>query len=212
MEKLRKETILGDKAWFKEIEPDEVLFWQNDTPTALYQVVDGFVKLVWNSSCGRETISEFLFPGDILDFPSFLDGSAYPFTCKASASGGARVAVLTRAAYLDSPDIAARCHHRLLSQLQSRRGQHVACPADRVEVRLSRALMCLGQRLGKPLGQSLRFSLYLTRQEVAEWIGTTTETVIRLCSEWKRRALIDWGRRSLTLVNPRLVAQMGQPA
>ncbi|MBN9420701.1 MAG: winged helix-turn-helix domain-containing protein [Candidatus Eremiobacteraeota bacterium] len=43
--------------------------------------------------------------------------------------------------------------------------------------------------------------LPLTRQELAEWTGTSTETVIRLCSDWKRRALLLWDRHTLTLMN-----------
>lgn len=64
----------------------------------------------------------------------------------------------------------------------------MASPADRGEVRLSRALLWLADSLGHQAGQRVTFPLQLTRQELAEWIGTTTETVIRLCSDWKAGA------------------------
>ncbi|MBS2038898.1 Crp/Fnr family transcriptional regulator [bacterium] len=206
------EMILGELAWVKQLQPGEALFWQGDSPNAVYQVVEGFVKLTWASPCGRETISELLLPGDVFDLPSFLDGSPYPFSCKAPSNATARVAVLARGAYLEDPEVGWRCQARLVQQLRRQRSHQVACPADRVEVRLSRALLYLAQSLGQSAGQSVRFPLSLTRQELAEWIGTTTETVIRLCSDWKRRCLVEWDRQSLTVVNPKQLAFLGEAA
>ncbi|MBS2038884.1 Crp/Fnr family transcriptional regulator [bacterium] len=206
------ETLLGDLAWIKSLQAGEALFWQGDIPSAVYQVVEGFVKLTWASPCGRETISELLLPGDVFDVPSCIDGSPYPFSCKAPSNGSARVAVLSRSALLEDPQVGLRCQNRLVQQLRRQRSTRVACPADKVEVRLSRALLYLAESQGQRAGEAVCFNLQLTRQELAEWIGTTTETVIRLCSDWKRRALIAWDRHVLTLTNTRQMAHMGQAA
>lgn len=200
------ESLLGDRAWTRSLQSGEALFWQGDSPTAVYQVLEGFVKLTWASPCGRETISELLLPGDIFDLPSCLDGSPYPFTCKAPSNSTARVAVVSRGVLLEDAQLAWRCQSRMVQQLRRQRSTRVASPADRVEVRLSRALLWLAECLGDKAGQRVTFNLQLTRQELAEWIGTTTETVIRLCSDWKRRALIEWDRSSLTVLN---VQQLG---
>lgn len=205
-------SILGDRAWSKSLQPGETLFWQGDTPTAVYQVVDGFVKLTWTSPCGRESISELLLPGDVFDLPSCLDGSPYPFSCKAPSSGTATVAVVSRSILLEDSQMGWRCQTRLIQQLRRQRSTRVASPADRVEVRLSRALLWLAESLGEQVGQRVTFQLKLTRQELAEWVGTTTETVIRVCSDWKRRALIEWDRQLLTLVNVPQLAFLGDAA
>ncbi|MBX3171183.1 MAG: Crp/Fnr family transcriptional regulator [Candidatus Eremiobacteraeota bacterium] len=195
------DSLLGDRAGSKTLQAGEALFWQGDSPTAVYQVLEGFVKLTWTSPCGRETISELLLPGDVFDLLSCLDGSPYPFTCKAPSNSTAKVAVVARGVLLEDPQLAWRCQTRMVQQLRRQRSTRVASPADRVEVRLSRALLWLADSLGKKVGQGISFQLQLTRQELAEWIGTTTETVIRLCSDWRRRSLIQWDRHFLTLIN-----------
>lgn len=187
---LENACLLGDTASLKTLEPGETLFLEGDQPSAVYQVKEGFVKLTWLSPNGRETISELLLPGDVFDLPSCLDGRPYPFTCKAPSNSGAQVWVVSRGMLLEDPQLAWRCQGRLIQQLRRQRTTPVAAPADRVEVRLARALLCLAEALGRQHGAAVSFSLQLTRQELAEWTGTTTETVIRLCSDWKRRGLI----------------------
>jgi CRP-like cAMP-binding protein len=206
------EMFLGDRAWSKDLLAGEALFWQGDTPTAVYQVLEGFVKLTWASPCGRETISELLLPGDVFDLPSCLDGSPYPFTCKAPSNCGARVAVVPLSALQEDAQLAWRCQARLVQQLRRQRSRRVASPTDRVEARLSRALLWLAESLGVQVGQKVTFPLQLTRQELAEWIGTTTETVIRLCSDWKRRSLIECDRQQLTLTNVTQLGLLGDAA
>lgn len=205
-------SLLGDRAWNKTLQPGETLFWQGDSPTSVYQVLEGFVKLTWTNPSGRETISELLLPGDVFDLPSCLDGSPYPFACKAPSNGTAKVAVVSRGILLEDPQLAWRCQSRMVQQLRRQRNTRVAAPADRVEVRLSRALLWLAESLGQKVGQRVQFNLQLTRQELAEWIGTTTETVIRLCSDWKRRSLVEWDRHFLTLNNVQQLSFLGDAA
>lgn len=205
-------SLLGDRASLKSLQPGEALFWQGDSPTAVYQVMEGFVKLTWASPCGRETISELLLPGDVFDLPSCLDGSPYPYSCKAPSNVTAKVAVISRGVLLEDPQVAWRCQVRMVQQLRRQRNTRVASPADRVEVRLSRALLWLAESLGEKEGQRVSFELQLTRQELAEWIGTSTETVIRLCSDWKRRSLIAWDRHFLTLNNIQQLGLLGDAA
>lgn len=203
---------LKEWSWSKVLLAGETLFWQGDSPTCIYQVVDGFVKLTRTSPCGRETIAELLLPGDVFDLPSCMDGSPYPFTCKAPSNGSARVSVSSCGLLMEDPQLNWYCQAQLIRQLRRQRSNPVACPADRVEVRLSRALLYLAECLGQCQDGVVSFTLQLTRQELAEWIGTSTETVIRLCSEWKRQGLIEWNRQRLKLLIPQQLSFLSDVA
>jgi CRP/FNR family transcriptional regulator len=41
-----------------------------------------------------------------------------------------------------------------------------------------------------------------TRQELADMIGTTVETAIRLISKWQRAGIVRAARRAVTLADP----------
>jgi CRP/FNR family transcriptional regulator len=203
---------LGASAWSRSLRASETLFLEGEIPTALYQVEYGCVKLTWNSSGGRETISELLLPGDVFDLPSCFDGCPYPFTCKAPTSSPAGLWVASRGVLLEDPKLAWRCHSRQAQQLRQQRSNPVAAAADRVEVRLTRALLWLGKRLGCPTPGGVSFPLWLTRQELAEWVGTTPETVIRVFSHLRRRGLIDMQKGHLTLIQPGQLIELTEAA
>jgi CRP-like cAMP-binding protein len=43
----------------------------------------------------------------------------------------------------------------------------------------------------------------LSRQDLAEWAGTTLYTVSRLLNAWRKRGLVEVGRRRVVLRRPR---------
>lgn len=204
--------LLGPSAWTRTLQAGETLFLEGENPTAVYQVLDGFVKLTWATPGGRETISELLLPGDVFDLPSALDGCPYPLTCKAPSNRTATVAVASRGALLEDSQLGWRCQVRLIEQLRRQRSHPIAAAAERVEVRIGRALLWLAAAVGTRNGCDTTFPLWLTRQEIAEWVGTTTETVIRVCSDLKRRGFIEIAKGQATLVNTHALLQLTEAA
>lgn len=193
-------SCLGSTAWSRRLQPGETLFLEGSNPTSLYQVQSGCIKLTANTSAGREMVSELLLPGDIFDLPSCLDGLPHLFNSKAPSSSPARVLVISRGVLLEDPQLSWRCQAEFMRQLRQIRSHPVAAPADRVEVRFARALLWLGERLGTRTAEGLTFPLWLTRQELSEWVGTTPETVIRVCSDLRRRGLIRIEKGSFILL------------
>lgn len=192
--------LLGPDAHDKLLKPNEVLFWEGETPQALHQVLDGFGKLTWTTPTGRETICELLMPGDIFDLPSCLDGHPYPFSCKALSNLPTHLSVISRAALLSDPELGSRCQARMVVQMRQQRNHRLAT-AERVEVRVSRALLWLAFSAAEELGSSITVPFSMTRQEIADWVGTTTETVIRVCSHLRKQGLVVFEKGSMTLVH-----------
>jgi CRP-like cAMP-binding protein len=72
---------------------------------------------------------------------------------------------------------------------------------ERVEVRLSRQVMRLMDQVGLPLSGGVEISI--SREELAQLIGTTMYTVSRLLSNWDRRGIVKARREAVLVSNPR---------
>ena len=211
-EMTRVSGLLNGRGWDRIVPAGATLFSEGEAPCALYEVRSGCMKMTWTSSTGKETISELLLPGDIFDLPSCLDGRPYPLTCKAVSGDSTLVSAVNRGELLADPILLKRCQSLLWEQLRQQRSHPIGSATERVEVRITRALLWLASRLGDPSLGTPRFHLPLTRQELADWVCTTPETVIRAMSQLRRRGLLHESAGYLALTGYRDLIQLAEAA
>jgi CRP/FNR family transcriptional regulator len=89
-----------------------------------------------------------------------------------------------------SPEAALEVIKYLGSRLHEAQEKAKVLALDRADQRLAALLVELAGRNGVPDAQGLRVGLRLTRQDMANMVGTTTETVIRIMSRFKRDQLV----------------------
>ena len=183
-----------DLARVRTLAGEEILFAEGTRPVALYQVQAGWIKLVRSSSTGRDTITDLLFPGDIFDLPSLLDGQSYLMRASSLSGGLAQVRCYDRQRALADHDLLALAQSQCMERMRFQRRMMAAMATERVEHRALMALSMLAERGGR-----LKFNMPLTRQEFGEWIGTTTETAIRTLSELRRRGCLSEDHGTITL-------------
>ena len=63
-----------------------------------------------------------------------------------------------------------------------------------VEYRTARLFATLADRLGRNQGGSVFVPIHLSRQEIADLVGTTIETAIRVMSRWQKEGLVETER------------------
>ncbi len=68
--------------------------------------------------------------------------------------------------------------------------------------RVAALLLDLQRAFGEPAPRGIRLCIALTREEMAEMIGTTSETLIRTLSEFRARGLIDLAPHRITIRDP----------
>ena len=89
----------------------------------------------------------------------------------------------------------------ILEQVASRlRGAHERLQSlalEPVEQRLARLLLTLANKVGRQRDGVVVVNA--TRQELADMIGTTVETTIRLTTKWQRAGIITTARHAVTL-------------
>jgi CRP/FNR family transcriptional regulator len=69
----------------------------------------------------------------------------------------------------------------------------------RVENRIAQLFLTLADRMGVESRDGVEIRLQLSRQEIAEMVGTTVETAIRIMSRWGRENVLVTGQRRFVI-------------
>jgi CRP/FNR family nitrogen fixation transcriptional regulator len=172
---------------------DQEVFGQGAPATHVYKVLSGSVRCFSLLSDGRRQITSFYLPGDVFGLET---GADHRVTAEAVAD--CAVIVARRATMGDQPGAASWLGKLLLREL-SRCQDHMLtlgrrCAAERV----SRFLTDLADRLGR----AESFELPMSRQDIADFLGLTIETVSRTITHLTSLRLIELqGSRTVVLCN-----------
>jgi CRP-like cAMP-binding protein len=182
--------------------PRQVIFGEGTPSTALYLVCHGAVKLYHSDRFGRDHILEVAGPGALLGELSLDDGDL--MSVSAEALGEAQVSVLPRerlAAFVQRhPETAVRFLAALSRELAMARRKVRELALKGAESRLASLLLQLARAEGE-LVKGRRLHLRYTRRELAEMIGVTTETAIRMLAVLKRKGAIATDKRDVVIAD-----------
>jgi len=183
---------------------DDFIFREGD-PTEFFHIVkEGTVKCVKSTREGKECTIKMLMPGDLFccDAVAF-DGACHPGS--AQPMGNVSIIRIHKKAYLDmlrrSPDAAIEVIKYLGNRLHEAQERNKILALDRSDQRLAALLADLAVRNGVREQHGIKIPMRLTRQDMADMIGATTETVIRIMSRFKRDHLVSGTANRLTILN-----------
>jgi CRP-like cAMP-binding protein len=206
----RREIL--DAARPKMLAAREVLAAEGDPAAAFYVVVVGHLKLSKVTPDGREVIARFIGPGDPYGGVVVLGHPAYPLS--ATAIEPARVLGWDQA---EAAGLAAR-HPQFRTNILNEIARHMTDALDRVSElstervsqRLARTLLRLAEHDGHARGQAIEIAHPITRQELADLVGTTLFTVSRLLSRWEAKGLVASTRGHVTLSQPAGIEEIAE--
>ena len=171
----------------------DLIFREGDPTEFFHIVTEGTVKCVKSTPDGKECTLKMLMPGDLFccDAAAF-EGGAHPGT--AQPMGDVRVLRMSKKAYFSmlrqSPEAALEVIRYLGNRLNEVQEKAKILALDRADQRLAALLVDLAVRNGVQDQAGIRLSMRLTRQDMANMVGITTETAIRIMSRFKRDRLV----------------------
>lgn len=163
----------------------------------LFVVASGKVKIVRTGPDGQDLLVDMLSDGDFfgslerLGEERYSEGAvAHVQSCVLAASAEDFQSILAR-----FPPVSVRLVSILAGRLRSAHEKLQMLSGLSVEARIASILLRLASRFGEahPLGTLIQ--LPLSREELAEMAGTTTESASRVTSRFSRDGLIRTGRR-----------------
>ena len=184
----------------KTFSKDQQIFCEGSSTEFIYRVVSGSVRIARLLADGRRQISDFYFPGDV--FGVELDAVRL---ATAEAIGEAVIVVARRSSWAADSDQGSRLYWHALQQLR-RCQDHVLTLGRRCAAeRLANFLVDLAQRLGADDA----FDLPMSRQDIADYLGLTIETVSRTMTQLQSQGLIALtGSRQIRLRRPAALAEL----
>lgn len=171
----------------------EAVFRQDDAARDFFTLVRGRVKVYKVMPNGRVVILEILGPGDPVGAVAVYEELEYPATAEAMEETVCiRIPkepffqLLAHRPSLVRGLLKAMTHRIMV--LANRFAEHTA---GRVETRFSRLFLKLAGEIGQPRGDGLFIPMTLSRQELADLMGTTVETAIRIMSRWSKTGIVE---------------------
>lgn len=165
------------------------VFCEGDESTYLFNLVSGAVRLSKVLSDGRRQVTGFLFPGDFLGL-SVADHYAYTADTVTPAS----LCRFERTRLTRLLDRFPKLERRLLdlasNELVQAQDHLMLLGRKTATERLASLLVQLLERIGHSQGEGGVIDLPMSREDLADYTGLTTETVSRTMTRLRKQGVI----------------------
>ena len=187
----------------------EALFEEGSNVDGIYFIENGAAKLYKLGFNRKEQILRFIKEGDIIGYRALLIGEAYQAT--AEAMNDLQAIFIPSDVFLHLLEVDSQLSYTMLQKISFELGESsntVTFLAQKtVRERLAEVLLLLEQKLGTDPEGFIKISL--TREEIANLIGTATESAIRLISEFKQDDYIAVEGRNIKILNHEKLKKLG---
>ncbi len=198
-------------ATLREYQRGDHLWREGDPAESLTLIVRGRVKIVRQAEAG-DVILEIFGEGEPVGAIAVYNYIPYP--ASAVCLEPVTLLILPRRDYFElldrNPDFARAIIRELTKlvvaltrKLEEMRGQ-------RVEVRIAQLFLTLAERMGKETRSGIEIPIQLSRQEVADLVGTTVESAIRVLSRWGQEKVLVTGEKRFLLPSRERLARIAE--
>jgi len=188
----------------------QILYYEGTKPLGIFCINSGVIKVYKTASNGKEQILYLAKEGDFLGYSALLGEENY--SSSARIIEDAKICFIPREAFLGSMMKNAEFFKRITKQLCHELGVMEEKLTDAsqksIRERLALLLLQLANTYGVDGGGYQRINLLLTREELAGMVGTATESVIRLLSEFKKDGLIELEGKKILLKDKKGLARL----
>src|SRR5579862_8252262 len=189
-----------------------ILYLEKQDPRGVFVLCAGEVKLSISSSAGKTLILRIAKPGEILGLMAVLSNMPYEVT--AETLHPCQVAFIRRDDFLRLLSMHPEMHQGIATQLTKlysgacEQLRTVGLSSSAPE-KVARVLLDWSSE-GQQTKLGTQIKVPLTHEEIAEFVGTTRETVTRTLSEFKNKHLVILQGSTLTISNRPALESIGR--
>jgi CRP/FNR family transcriptional regulator len=197
-DELREFEHLGRRVHFTS---GETVFSEEDVTTSFYNLLEGVMRLYKLLPDGRRQIVGFSLPGDFLGMNM---SGRHNFS--ADAIGAVTVCQFAKARFgcfiEDRPHLLRRINELAIRELSQARDHMVLLGRRSADEKVATFLLGWRERLFALKGTSNTVPLPMSRQDIADYLGLTIETVSRTFTKLERHGAIEIVHGGISLRDP----------
>ncbi len=176
----------------EEFRKKQLIFSEGDPSEWLFVVIRGKVKITKLSNEGKEIILEIISPLDFFGGVAVVRG--FPYPANAVAMESTRTLKVSRRNLMTIMDRFPNLMFSMAVNIGDRiKGSHEMLKSialEKVESRIASLLIKLADKAGEKTAEGILINMSLTKQDIAEMVGTTVETSIRTTSKLSKAGIL----------------------
>src|SRR5699024_5230551 len=178
------------------------IFSEGNYPQYLFYIKSGKIKAFKRSESGKELTVGLYAEGDFLGYIALLEESVYKISAEALTD--AELILISRSEFNEmttkSTSFILQFTKALVHNNNYKAEQMVQLAYNSLRKRVANALLLLKEKY-TPTPDLTNFRIRISREELANISGTTTESLIRTLSDFKSEKLIQIQGRSIEIIN-----------
>lgn len=185
-------VAIVNKIKHKSFEKGELIFREGNISDVLYFVNTGRIKIYKYTKDGKEQILHILSEGDFFGELNLLKSTIYTFNAKAIDK--TNVCILTKQEFknimIQNPEISIKLLESVGDRLSEAENLAQNLATNDIDSRMAYLLLDLTEKYGMSNDEYLSVKLPLSREEMANYIGVTRETISRKLKKFEDEGLI----------------------
>jgi DNA-binding response OmpR family regulator len=187
----------ADTAETQELSKKMFLYQEGKRPKSLYLLKSGKIKASRINEDGKEYITNLYVPGDYIGYLSLLENKSYEDS--AVVLEDAEVVVFPKEEFVDALyrdlSVAGKFIRLIALNVKEKEERLLSIAYSSLRKRVAKGLLDIHGKFATAQvhqkNESPRVPLSISREDIAQYIGTATESLIRTLSDFKAEKLID---------------------
>lgn len=179
----------------------QIIFNEGNRPSGMYCVNKGKIKLFQTGEEGKEQILRLAKEGDILGYRALISGDGY--SASAAVMEDATVCFIPKSTFFNflqtNSELSSNMMQLLSHDLKDAENRLTGLAQKPVRERMAETLLMLNEFYGTDRDGVI--DAVVSREDIANIVGTATETTIRILSDFKSEKLIEPVGKKIKIIN-----------
>jgi len=191
---------LSDQYAVEFFSKKQTLYQEGKRPRFLYYLISGKVKAFKAHEDGKEYITDLFSAGDFIGYTALIEDKNYDDS--ATVLEDAEVMQIPRDEFsqmiYSDINIASKFIRIVTQNVKEKEERLISLAYSSLRKRVAKALVDIDEKFN---AQGDRPTIEFSREDIAQYVGTATESLIRTLSDFKSEKLIDIKSGKISILN-----------